>query len=280
MCAIPALAPAQTPLTGHYPPGQSGIRGASTPEPGLVDTDFSRLFSNLQVIDAQGDEAQSLDEVRYANISMFAWTTNFEVLGMRYGAALGIPPVIARLLCQRGLSDLDEARAFLEPCIAQLHDPFLLQDMREATRRILQAIAQQEAIAIHGDYDVDGVTSTAILRRAIELLGGTVHHLDRADPGVDDVAQRRFRALVRHAAIAVGDRAELHAVDEGIRPRLGEGRSAQQRRGRDAGDHVDRRSPGPAAPTRTGHRRCTSAECRSRARLPGPPASSGSSGAP
>ncbi len=82
-------------------------------------------------------------------------------------AQLGVPPVIARLLCQRGLADCDQARAFLDPCVAQLHDPFLLRDMREATTRIMRAIARQEAIAIHGDYDVDGVTSTAILRRAI-----------------------------------------------------------------------------------------------------------------
>lgn len=91
-------------------------------------------------------------------------------------AALAVPPVIARLLVQRGCDDLERAHSFLHPQIAQLHDPFLLTDMRPAVRRILAAIAQGESIAIHGDYDVDGVTSTAILRRAIELLGGTVTH--------------------------------------------------------------------------------------------------------
>jgi single-stranded-DNA-specific exonuclease len=48
--------------------------------------------------------------------------------------------------------------------------------MRVAVDRILGAIARQEAIAIHGDYDVDGVTSTVILRRAIEMLGGSITH--------------------------------------------------------------------------------------------------------
>ena len=67
------------------------MRGASTPESGLVYTNFSRFFSNLEVTDANGDSAESLDEVRYANISMFAWTTDAQLLGMRYGAALGIP---------------------------------------------------------------------------------------------------------------------------------------------------------------------------------------------
>jgi hypothetical protein len=85
------LAQSQTPLTGHYPPGQSGIRGASTPDSGFVYTNFSRFFSNLEVMDASGDAAQSLDELRYANISMLAWTTDWQVFGMRYGAVAGIP---------------------------------------------------------------------------------------------------------------------------------------------------------------------------------------------
>ena len=91
-------------------------------------------------------------------------------------AALGVPPVIARLLVQRGFDDLERAHAFLHPCVTQLHDPFLLADMRPAVSRILAAIAKGESIVIHGDYDVDGVTSTAILRRGIELLGGQVRH--------------------------------------------------------------------------------------------------------
>ena len=91
-------------------------------------------------------------------------------------AALGVPPVVARLLCQRGFTDPERAHAFLNPRIDQLHDPFLLLDMREAADRILAAIAQGEAIAIHGDYDVDGITSTVILRRALEVLGGQISH--------------------------------------------------------------------------------------------------------
>ena len=91
-------------------------------------------------------------------------------------AALAVPPVIARLLWQRGFSDVDAARRFLAPDLGQLHDPFLLAGMREAVDRVLGAIARRERIAIHGDYDVDGVTATVLLRRAIELLGGDVHH--------------------------------------------------------------------------------------------------------
>jgi single-stranded-DNA-specific exonuclease len=89
---------------------------------------------------------------------------------------LGVSPVTARLLCIRGLGSPDAARAFLNPSLADLHDPFLLADMRPAVDRILRAIAAKERIAIHGDYDVDGVTSTVILRRALELLGAEVTH--------------------------------------------------------------------------------------------------------
>jgi single-stranded-DNA-specific exonuclease len=91
-------------------------------------------------------------------------------------AALGVPPVIARLLWQRGLLDVETARRFLDPDLTQLHDPFLLTGMREAVDRLLAAIARRERIAIHGDYDVDGVTATVLLRRAIELVGGDVGH--------------------------------------------------------------------------------------------------------
>ena len=91
-------------------------------------------------------------------------------------AALGVHPIIARLLCLRGLSDADHASRFLHPSLEHLHDPFKLADMDRAVQRIERALAQRERIAIHGDYDVDGITSTVILRRALELLGGDVVH--------------------------------------------------------------------------------------------------------
>jgi len=91
-------------------------------------------------------------------------------------AAIRIEPAVARLLCQRGISDPGLAERFLNPSIDHLHDPWLLADMRAAVDRILAAIARRERIAIHGDYDVDGITSTVILRRALELLGADVVH--------------------------------------------------------------------------------------------------------
>src|SRR5262245_29155270 len=86
-----ARAQAQTPVTGHYPPGQSGIRGASTPDSGFAYTNFSRLFSNIQVVGSPSTGVEDVDELRYANISMLTWTTKWKVLGLSYGALAGIP---------------------------------------------------------------------------------------------------------------------------------------------------------------------------------------------
>jgi single-stranded-DNA-specific exonuclease len=100
-------------------------------------------------------------------------------------AALNLHPTVARLLCQRGLGDPAAADRFLNPSMDHLHDPFALIDMDRAVTRLEQALARGERIAVHGDYDVDGITSTVILRRALEMLGGTVVHFipDRLKDG-------------------------------------------------------------------------------------------------
>ena len=91
-------------------------------------------------------------------------------------AALDLHPTVARLLCLRGLSDPETAARFLRPSLDHLHDPLKLAGMMPAIERLECAIARRERIAIHGYYDVDGITSTVILRRALELLGGEVVH--------------------------------------------------------------------------------------------------------
>ena len=89
---------------------------------------------------------------------------------------LQIDPVIARLLVDRGLTTPETAHRFLNPTVDHLHDPFLMTDLPVGVDRLLAAVERGERIAVHGDYDVDGVTSTVILRRLIELLGGDVVH--------------------------------------------------------------------------------------------------------
>jgi single-stranded-DNA-specific exonuclease len=94
----------------------------------------------------------------------------------RLTAALQLHPTVARLLCLRGLSDPAAADRFLNPSLDHLHDPFRLAGMDRAVTRLEQALARGERMAVHGDYDVDGITSTVMLRRALEMLGGSVVH--------------------------------------------------------------------------------------------------------
>jgi single-stranded-DNA-specific exonuclease len=94
----------------------------------------------------------------------------------RLAAALNLNLVTARLLCQRGLASPDDAARFLHPSLDQLHDPYRLADMAPAADRVLRAIERREPVVIHGDYDVDGITSTVILEKTIAALGGRVSH--------------------------------------------------------------------------------------------------------
>ena len=84
---------------------------------------------------------------------------------------LGVSPVVAALLISRGCDDELSARSFLQPSHDQLHDPYLMLGMSEAVPRLLRAIDRSERILVYGDYDVDGTTGTAVLLRALNLLG-------------------------------------------------------------------------------------------------------------
>lgn len=103
----------------------------------------------------------------------------------RLARALGLTPVISRLLVQRGIADPDDASRFLRPRLDHLHDPTRLTGLDAAVARIEAALVSGERIVVHGDYDVDGISSTVILRRAMEMLGGNVGHFipDRLKDG-------------------------------------------------------------------------------------------------
>ena len=83
-------------------------------------------------------------------------------------------PVVDALLQLREIPAA-EAKAFLEPKLAELTDPLTLPNIKDAIARVLTAIRDDQLIALYGDYDVDGVTSLAILKRGIEALGGRIH---------------------------------------------------------------------------------------------------------
>jgi len=84
---------------------------------------------------------------------------------------LGVSPTLAALLIARGYGDEHAARTFLSPTPDQLHEPYSMLGMKEAVARLQRAIETREPILIYGDYDVDGTTGTAVLLRALKLLG-------------------------------------------------------------------------------------------------------------
>ncbi len=83
----------------------------------------------------------------------------------------GLPPLCAAVLCARGLDTPEKAAGFLAETPVLLRDPFLLRDMDRAVARIRRALDGNEVIAVYGDYDVDGITSTCLLLEFLRDLG-------------------------------------------------------------------------------------------------------------
>jgi len=90
--------------------------------------------------------------------------------------AAGIPAVVAELLICRGVTDPVAVKDFLDPRLSALRDPALLPGCSQAAERIQEAIAAKRRIAVYGDYDVDGMTGTAILWLCLKLLGADVSY--------------------------------------------------------------------------------------------------------
>ncbi len=88
-------------------------------------------------------------------------------------ASLGIAPVLANLLVQRGIDTVEKADRFFHPSLAHLHDPFLMKDMDKAVARVEQAVRNGEKIMVYGDYDVDGTTAVALVYKFLRQIGHT-----------------------------------------------------------------------------------------------------------
>ena len=109
------------------------------------------------------------------------------------------PPLVQRVLQARGLNDAEEIARFCEPRLTDLHDPGLMPGIDTAVRRIIDAVRHDELIAIYGDYDVDGVTATAILYHTIKTAAPNArlrtyvpHRLDEGY-GINCEALRQLR---------------------------------------------------------------------------------------
>ena len=118
-------------------------------------------------------------------------------------AGAGCGALLRRVLAARGCTDPAEVQALLGAG-AELSDPFLLRDMDKAVARIEQAVENEETIVIYGDYDVDGISATAILYECLSSMGahvrcklptrGTGYGLTR--PALESLAEKGFKLVV------------------------------------------------------------------------------------
>lgn len=97
-------------------------------------------------------------------------------LGKSLSNQLGIPEILAQVLINRGIKSAQDAGMFLKPSLSHLFSPWGLKDMQPAVKRVAEAVKRKERVLIFGDYDVDGITSVALLKTRLERLGLPVVH--------------------------------------------------------------------------------------------------------
>ena len=116
-----------------------------------------------------------------------------------------LPMPLARTLALRGVRSFEDARTFFRPSLSALHDPHLMRDMDRAVERVARAIRDGERVAVYGDYDVDGTTSTAMMATFLRSQGADVttfipnrfeHGYGISRAGVDIVASRGVTLVV------------------------------------------------------------------------------------
>ena len=128
-----------------------------------------------------------------------------EAEGRRLAEELGMHPVFGRMLRERCIYTAAAARRFFRPQLTDLHDPFLMNDMQVAVERLNLAIARKERIMVYGDYDVDGVTSVALVYRFISRYYNNIDYYipDRYEEGygvskrgIDYAAETGVRLII------------------------------------------------------------------------------------
>lgn len=126
-------------------------------------------------------------------------------------AELRLPEPVARVLVHRGIADIEAARKHLDGSLSEMPDPFLLKGMKKATARIEKAIQNGESIVAWGDYDVDGITSLALLVRFFAMLSIHIRYEipDRMEEGYGLKAQSVERLVREGASLII-------TVDNGI----------------------------------------------------------------
>jgi single-stranded-DNA-specific exonuclease len=128
---------------------------------------------------------------------------------------LGIPLEIAQILINRNISETQDVERFLFGTLENLHDPFLMKGMPEATERIKKAISAGERILIFGDYDVDGILSVVVLTKALQSLGAEVEYFipDRLKQGYGIKEKYVDNVLARESSLVISVDCGIKAVD-------------------------------------------------------------------
>ena len=116
-----------------------------------------------------------------------------------------LPNLLARILVNRGITDAASAGRFLNATLAECYDPFLLRGMKEAVERLVMARQSGDLVCVYGDYDVDGITSTALLIDFFRSVGikcfyhipnRMEHGYGLADSGIHAAAAAGARVIV------------------------------------------------------------------------------------
>ncbi|MCX7008288.1 MAG: single-stranded-DNA-specific exonuclease RecJ [Kiritimatiellaeota bacterium] len=123
-----------------------------------------------------------------------------EQLSAAFAAELQLPHPVARLLAARGFADVTAAEKFLRARLSDLSEPERLPNLAVAVMRIAQALERHEKIAVFGDYDADGLTSTALLVRVLRALGAEAAAFipHRLDDGYGLTAQALAKCIEQH----------------------------------------------------------------------------------
>lgn len=134
----------------------------------------------------------------------------------RLASGLGVAPLVARIMVAHGIGGVEEGRLFLTPSLERdWADPLIIPGMAEVAARVERAVRDGEVIAVFGDFDVDGITSTCLLTEALRQLGACVHPFipHRFDEGYGLTAQALDRVVEECAPSLV------ITVDNGIAAR-------------------------------------------------------------
>ena len=128
-------------------------------------------------------------------------TSEQQAAAKELGEKIGMSPILANLLIQRGIKTESAAKRFFRPMLNELIDPFLMNDMDVAVDRLNDAMGRKERIMVYGDYDVDGCTAVALVYKFLQQFYSNIEYYipDRYEEGygiskkaLHDAAEKRI----------------------------------------------------------------------------------------